>query len=228
MLFSPLRLIYWLNLCIFHLEGDFFADVFLPTELKGAKSDTELVKLLKKSDMAAFDALYHKYCHKLHQFVFKYLLKQEEDAEDIVQEVFIKIWQSRGKIDVYASFESFLFTIAYNATMSLLRKRMSETRSREYLKSLQQHDSAEQIIDEIQFKELNQKVQTLLEQLTPRQKEIFFLSREEGLSHQEIAEKLNISKSTVNNHLVSILKFFKSNMDTNQAVRILFICLFLS
>ena len=194
--------------------------------MKGAKSNTELVKLLKKNDIAAFDAIYNKYCHKLHQFVFIYLLKREEDAEDIVQEVFIKIWQSRGKIDIHASFESFLFTIAYNTTMSLLRKRMSETKSREYLKSLQKIISDEQIINEIHYKELNHKVQTLLKQLTPRQKEIYFLSREEGLSHQEIAKKLNISKCTVNNHLVNILKFLKSNIDDSLVASILFVCLF--
>lgn len=195
--------------------------------LKDKKSNTELVKLLKKDDMAAFDAIYNMYCHKLHQFVFMYL-KQEEDAEEIVQEVFIKIWQSRSKIDVYASFESFLFTIAYNATMSLLRKRMTETKSKEYLKSLQQIDSAEKIIDEIQFKELSQKVQNLLEQLTPRQKEIYLLSREEGLSHEEIARKLNISVSTVNNHLVNVLKFLKSHNHSGLAINALFICLFIS
>jgi RNA polymerase sigma-70 factor, ECF subfamily len=176
--------------------------------------------------MAAFDAIYNKYCHKLHEFVFMYL-KQEEDAEEIVQEVFIKIWESRGKIDIYASFESFLFTIAYNATMSLLRKRVSETRSREYLKSLQHIDIADQVIDEIQFKELNHKVQSLLEQLTPRQKEIYLLSREEELTHDEIAQKLNISKSTVNNHLVSTIKYLRSHIDSSLAVNILFVCLFL-
>jgi len=195
--------------------------------LKDIKSNTELVKHLKKGDIAAFDAIYNKYCYKLHQFVFMYL-KQEEDAEGIVQEVFIKIWESRGKIDIYASFESFLFTIAYNATMSLLRKRVSETKSREYLKSLQQIDSADQVIDEIQFKELNQKVQSLLDQLTPRQREIYFLSREEGLTHEEIAQKLNISKSTVNNHLVSTIKYLKAHISSSLAVNILFICLFLS
>jgi RNA polymerase sigma-70 factor, ECF subfamily len=194
--------------------------------LKSIKSNTELVKLLKKGDMAAFDAIYNKYCHKLHEFVFMYL-KQEEDAEEIVQEVFIKIWESRGKIDIYASFESFLFTIAYNATMSLLRKRVSETRSREYLKSLQHIDIADQVIDEIQFKELNHKVQSLLEQLTPRQKEIYLLSREEELTHDEIAQKLNISKSTVNNHLVSTIKYLRSHIDSSLAVNILFVCLFL-
>ncbi len=194
--------------------------------MKNNKSNTELVKLLRKGDMAAFDAVYNKYCHKLHEFVLMYL-KQEEDAEEIVQEVFIKIWESRGNIDVYASFESFLFTVAYNATMSLLRKRVSETKSREYLKSLQQIDSAEQVIDEIQFKELNHKVQSLLKQLTPRQKEIYLLSRDEGLTHKEIAQKLNISESTVNNHLVATLKYLKSHIDSSLAVNILFLCLFL-
>lgn len=177
--------------------------------------------------MAAFDAIYNKYCYKLHEFVFLFL-KQKEDAEEIVQEVFIKIWESRGKIDIYASFESFLFTIAYNSTMSLLRKRMCETKSREYLKSLQQVSAAEQIIDEIQYKELKQKVESLLKQLTPRQEEIYRLSREERLTHEEIAKKLNISESTVNNHLVKIMKFLKIHIDSGLAVNALFVCMFLS
>ncbi|MGI6573440.1 MAG: RNA polymerase sigma factor [Fermentimonas sp.] len=195
--------------------------------MNNVKSKFELVKSLKKGDMVAFDAIYNQYCHKLYQFVFMFL-KQKEDAEEIVQDVFIKIWESRGKIDIYASFESFLFTIAYNATMSLLRKRMSETKSREYLKSLQQFSSAEQVIDEIQYKELKHKVESLLKQLTPRQKEIYRLSREEGLTHTEISQKLNISESTVNNHLVRTLKFLKSHLASDLITNILFICLFLS
>lgn len=175
--------------------------------------------------MAAFDAIYTTYCHKLHEFVIRYV-KLEEDAEGIVQEVFMKIWEARTKIDVFASFESFLFTIAYNTTMSLLRKRVSESKSREYLKSFQQIATADEVINEIHFNELNQKVQSLLKQLTPRQKEIFLLSREEGLTHKEIAEKLNISENTVNNHLVTILKFLKSHIDSSLAVNVLFLCLF--
>ncbi len=195
--------------------------------MKGNRPNSELVKLLKKGDVMAFDAIYNKYCRKLHGFVLMYL-KQEEDAEEIVQEVFIKIWNSRDKMDVYASFESFLFTIAYNATMSLLRKRMTEAKSREYLKSVQQIEGAEEVIEELQFKELNDQLESLLERLTPRQKEIFHLSREEGLTHAEIAQKLNISESTVNNHLVTILKFLKNNIDSSLAVSVLFFFLFLS
>ncbi len=177
--------------------------------------------------MAAFDAIYNKYCHRLFKFVLLYL-KQEEDAEEIVQEVFIKIWNSRNKIDVYASFKSFLFTIAYNETMSLLRKRVTEAKSREYLKSIQQIETSEQVIDELQYKELDNRVQASLQQLTPRQKEIFILSREEGLTHKEIAERLNISESTVNNHLVSTLKFLKSHINGDLIINALFLYLFLS
>ncbi len=194
--------------------------------MKNTTSNTELVKLLKKGDMAAFDAIYNKYCHKLHGFVLRYL-KQEEDAEGIVQEVFIKIWESRHKIDIYSSFEAFLFTIAYNTSISLLRKRVSETKSREYLKSFQQANAPENAIDELQFKELNNKVQSLLKKLTPRQREIYLLSREEGLTHKEIAKNLDISINTVKNHLVSTLKFLKSHMDSSLSVNILFLSLFL-
>lgn len=188
-------------------------------------TNIELVRLLKKGDMEAFDAVYDKYCHKLHQFVIRYL-KDETDAEEIVQEVFIKIWESRKKIKEYSSFESFLFTIAYNSTISLLRKRVSENKSKEYLKSFQSINNANPVIEEIQYKELNQKVQFLLEQLTPRQKEIYLLSREEGLTHKEIAEKLSVSENTVKNHLVTTLKFLKNNIDSALIVNLLFVSLF--
>lgn len=194
--------------------------------MQNTNVDIELVGLLKKGDMAAFDAIYNKYCHKLYQFVIRYL-KQEEDAEEIVQEVFIKIWESRAKIDVHASFESFLFTISYNSTISLLRKRVSESKSKEYLKSVQQIQNATSVVDELQYNELNKKVQSLLEQLTPRQKEIYSLSREEGLTHKEIAERLKISENTVKNHLVSTLKFLKTNIDTGLITSVFFFYLFL-
>ncbi len=112
------------------------------------------------------------------------IYKVEADADEIVQEVFVKIWEARGKIDVYSSFESFLFTIAYNATISLLRKRANEKKYLEHLKSLQQFRDAPDLTDEIHFKELNEQVKGLLNELTPRQKEIFQLSREGGLTHE--------------------------------------------
>ena len=194
--------------------------------MKGTKSNTELVKLLKKDDMKAFDIIYKKYSRRLYGFVFRYI-KHEADTEEIVQEVFIKIWKSRNKIDVYSSFESFLFTIAHNATVNLLKKRATEQKYIEHVKSLQIINESYDLTDEIHYKELTQKFQGLVNELSPRQKEIFQLSREEGLSNKEIADKLGISIQTVKNHLVTTLSFLKSKLDNNLLISGLFISLFL-
>ena len=154
------------------------------------------------------------------------ILGDKEGSEDAVQEVFIKIWESRKKIDAYLPFESFLFTLAYNSTISLLRKRLSESKSREYLKAAQQIEYASSAVSEFHYKELNEKAQSLLQQLTPRQKEIFVLSREDGLTHKEIGERLKISENTVKNHLVTTLKFLKSNIDPELITSALFFYLF--
>lgn len=182
--------------------------------------------LIQKNDRVAFYNLYERYCRRLHGFVLRYI-KQKEDAEEIVQEVFVKIWESRNKIDAYSSFEAFLFTIAYNTTISLLRKRTNENKYLEHLKSLQQPDSSPDLIDEIHFNELNDRVQSLLNELTPRQKEIFQLSREEGLSHEEIAKKLDISVNTVKKHIGNTLVFLRSQIDSNLTINLLFVYLFL-
>jgi RNA polymerase sigma-70 factor (ECF subfamily) len=94
------------------------------------------------------------------------------------------------------------------------------------LKSLQV-ENAPEFIDEIYFNELNEKVQTLLNELTPRQKEVFLLSREEGMSHDEIAKKLNITVNTVKKHISNSLSFLKSKLDTMHVISCLYFFLFL-
>ena len=190
------------------------------------KSNKDLLILLKKGDIIAFDNIYEIYSKRLYGFVIRFV-KQKEDAEGIVQEVFIKIWETRNKIDIYSSFDSFIFTIAYNTTINLLRKRVNEHKYQDQLKSVQQITEADQIIDEIYFKEINNHLQSVIDTLTPRQKEIFQLSREESLTHEEIAKKLNISVYTVKNHMVATLAFIKSHIDKGLIANSLFISLFL-
>ncbi len=193
--------------------------------MKVVKSNTELLILLQQDDKVAFYHLYERYSKRLYSFAYRFI-KQETDTEEIVQEVFLKIWENRHKIDAYASFESFLFTIAYNATISLFRKRVSEKKYLEHLQALQQVKEAPDLIDEVQFDDLNEKIQSLLEKVTPRQQEIFRLSRESGLTHHEIAQKLNISENTVKKHIANTLTFLKENLDSSLLINILFISLF--
>lgn len=195
--------------------------------MKTKQQKTELLISLKNGDMVAFDTVYNAYCRKLYEFVIGYL-KRTDDAEEIVQEVFIKIWEARSRINVYSSFDAYLFTIAYNTTMSLLRKRVSENKSKEYLRALQLVEPFDSEFDSMHFEELSEKIELIIAQLTPRQKEIFRLSRIEGLSHRDIAIKLQISESTVNNHLVNTIKFIKAHLGEGLAAGTLFYHLFIS
>ncbi len=111
--------------------------------------------------------------------------------------------------------------------MSLFRKRVKEKKYLDHLKSLQQFENTPDITNEIHFEELNKKVQSLLNELTPRQREIFQLSRVDGLTHEEIAEKLNISVNTVKKHMVNTLSFLKSHIDTTLMINSFFVYLFL-
>ncbi len=190
------------------------------------RQNRELIKSLMLDDMSAFGALYLRYGKSLYRFVLK-LVKQETDAEGIVQEVFIKIWESRATLNPHSSFESFLFTIAYNSTMSILRKRVTEQKYLDHLKAIQQTSSNFSAIDEMQFNELNEKVQHLINQLTPRQKEIYLLSREAGLSYNEISIKLNLSVNTVENHMGKALAYLKLNIRNTLVVNVFLANLFL-
>ena len=89
---------------------------------KNLKANSELPRLLKDGNMIAFDTIYDQYCKRLFAFIIRYV-KLEADAEEIVQEVFIKIWENRSKIDVFSSFESYLFSISCNSSISFLHKR---------------------------------------------------------------------------------------------------------
>jgi RNA polymerase sigma-70 factor, ECF subfamily len=189
------------------------------------KVNTDLIKLLKKGDMIAFDSIYKHYSKRLYGFVLRFI-KNENDAEEIVQEVFMKIWERKSQIDLNSFFESFLFTIAYNTTISLLRKRVNERKYFEYIQYRQQILSSDEIISDIHLKECKETLKELLNQLTPRQKEIFLLSRKEGLTHNEIAIKLTISPNTVKNHLISTLSFLKTRLNKDFFMGLLFLCLF--
>jgi len=195
--------------------------------LSNTKSNKELVEQLQNNDQVAFYVIYERYFKKLYGFVLRYI-KVEADADEIVQEVFVKIWESRHKIQNYDSFESFLFTVAYNSTISLLRKRASEKRYLEHLFAIQEINHAPTVIEEMHYSELIENVRSLINELSPRQREIFLLSREEGLSHDQIAQKLGISVNTVKKHVSNVLEFLRTRMDKSLIINLLFVTLFFS
>ena len=185
----------------------------------------ETIEKLKNGDMVAFDIIYRKYSPKLFGFILK-ILKVESDAEEIMQEVFLKIWETRDKIKAHSSFDSFIYTISYNKSINLIRKKVTEKKYVDFLKRLPEM-SESNILDDLQFMELSSQLNSLIEKLPSRQKEVFLLSREKELTYKEIAVKLNISKNTVENHMVKALKLLRENFKDISLLHTLFIYLFL-
>lgn len=193
----------------------------------GNKNITQEVLVhLKNDDVSAFDQIYEWYFHKLFSFISK-ILKDEQETEDIVQEIFVKIWESRSKFDDYKSLNSYIFTVAYHHSISLIRKRIVDQKYLEFLKNSSAVLSAPDSISELEFYELNNQVHNLIDHLPERQKQVFLLHREKGLSYPEIAEQLGISKNTVEVHMVKALKYLRQNLDQSLLVNLLFTCLFL-
>ena len=188
--------------------------------------DSETIKQFKADDMSAFDIIYRKYSKKLYRFAYS-IIKDKPDAEGIVHEVFIKVWEKRDRIDEYLSFESYLFTITYNTTISFIRRKVKEKKYIEYLKSMQNSSIQSNIIPEIEYKELKDKSEKIIGLLPLRQKQIYKLNREEGLTYKEIAAKLNISINTVETHMERALKSIRKKLGDVSIVLLILYYLFI-
>jgi len=172
--------------------------------------------------MNAFSELFDRYGKRLYHFSLGYL-KSSADAEEIVQEVFLKIWNIREELLIHKSFESLLFTIAKNGILNVIRKSKSE---QAYVNYAKLYPSKNILLDEeLDFRELAKAYQLSIEKLSPRRKEIYLLSKQESLSNAEIAEKMNISIKTVENQMTSSIFQIRKNLRSLGFSCIIFISL---
>lgn len=182
--------------------------------------DKEYVECLKKDDFSAFDALFHKYSTSLYAFALS-ITRDSFAAEEVTQLVFLKVWEKREQINEHLSFKSFLFSVAYHETISWLRKEKSEkTRIGEFvLISGFQSNETEQAVE---FRNIEGLANQLIQEMPEKRKEIFKLSREQGFSNREIAEKLGISIKTVENQMTSALKYLREKLGKHDILGLLF------
>lgn len=167
-----------------------------------------LVLRLIEGDEDAFCELYAAYKNRLIFFAMRFL-KSREYAEDVFQDAFTVVWQSRRFIDPDASFSSYLYTIIRNRLLNQLRDAANEEKLKESILS-QALDYTDNTKREVMLNDLKFIISRALEQLTPRQREVFEMSREAQLSHKEIAGKLGISVNTVQEHISSSLKMIRN------------------
>ena len=151
--------------------------------------ERSLILRLIGGDEDAFCELYATYKNRLIYFAMRFL-KSREYAEDVFQDAFTVVWQSRRFINPDASFSSYLYTIMRNRILNQLRNAANE--------------------EKLMLNDLKSLISHALQQLTPRQREIFEMSREAQLSHKEIADKLGISINTVQEHISTSLKLIRT------------------
>jgi RNA polymerase sigma-70 factor (family 1) len=146
----------------------------------------DIISLIRQGDQKAFERLFREYYARLCEYSFL-LTKDKESSAEIVQDFFVKLWENHSKLDIKAT-KSYLFRSIHNNTIKYLRK---ETKFESLMA-----DHPEQLT-EITDLELSEKLEKSLNELPPKCKEIFILSRIDKLKHNEIAEKLGISTKTV-------------------------------
>ena len=186
--------------------------------------DIELVERLQKGEVEAFDSIYNKYSGRLYAFGLKYL-RSKVEAEELVQSVFLKVWENYRNLKKESSFKSYLFTIAYNEICNLFRKR--SYRQKFINDTLYENTQASYEIEtSIECQSVLDQVQQIVDKLPEKQKIIFLKSRHEGKSTKEIAEEIGLSPGTVDNYISDALKIIRSRMKSENLPVILFLSLF--
>jgi len=184
-------------------------------------NEISLCNRLKKGDKKALDEIYVMYYNMIFRFAVSYL-KDEDDAMDIVQETFIKLWESRKKLKNNTQLKSLLFTVTKNAILSLFRKNSTESKYLAYLSDKLVVNSSG-TTEQTDFHFLQVQYEKLIPQLPPKRRKIYLLSRKEGLKNKEIAKEKGISEKTVENQISKSLAFFKENLDRVGLLSTLFL-----
>ena len=182
------------------------------------KQDKELVELLTGNSREAFGELYARYRERLLYFCKQYL-RNEEDAEDVVHDIFLQLWEKRHFLGTVSSFSGYVQTMIKNDTLKKLRHFDVHSRfARNILTN--EIDSTNETEDAIIDNDYTKLLADVIERLPPKQKEVYRLSRIDGLSYKEVADMLHISVDTVQEHASAALKKIKKQLKLHADIQI--------
>ena len=180
-------------------------------------TDQQILEHLAKNDVQAFDFLYNKYFSKLYGAVYK-RLQNRELTEEVIQELFISLWERRGVLTISTTIETYLFSsVKYLVIAQYKKNNLFEKYSNSLNPEVDDNNFTEQVIA---FDELNAAYQNSLKLLPERCREIFLLKRT-GLSQREISEKMDISEKTVENQMTKALKVLREALSDYTVLMVL-------
>lgn len=160
-------------------------------------NDRQLVSRLKVGDKKAFEEIFRKYREKIYYFAIRYY-NSAEDAENVVQDVFIKLWDEREGVKEELSLNNYIYTIAKNHLFNIHRKKINEKAYRSYIVDHLVHIS--NLENELIYADLKAKIDEIIDELPAQRKKVFIMSNMEGFSNKELASELNLSVRTIEVH----------------------------
>jgi len=180
-----------------------------------------LIALISDDDTDAFETIFNLYHRRVYAFA-QSLLNSSQDAEEIVQNVFLALWIQRKKLHISSSFTSYLYSIVRYKVYDFIHQKINHEA---YIKFTLEHNNEYSFVteDEITYSELEKLFQQALQKLPERRREIFILSRIEKLSYKEISEKLGISENTVDTQIRHALNFLRLQLGDYLVVILAFL-----
>jgi len=195
--------------------------------LYSTHTDQELFCMVAQADEAAFSEIFRRYDKRIYPFVLK-MIKTNAVAEELTQEIFIKLWFNRQKLNVVNNPSSYLFTIAANHTLDHIRQKLNERKMLNSLSDILTNNSSNNAEESMLFRDCEALVQQAVLGLPAQQKKVYTLSRQQGLINEEIARQLNLSPNTVRNHLSEALRSIRAFLEQKGQVIISFMVFLLS
>lgn len=181
------------------------------------------IKKLKEGSPKALDFFYTLYASRLYSYCYAYT-KSQEDAEELVQDTFVRLWLYRDKIRKDDTLIYFIFKIAKTQLIDRFRSRINSPRFHEYLEYCDHAEfSEDEVSGKIEFDEFMEMINTTKSHLSVTQRKVFELSREYDLSNREIASRLNLSEQTVKNQLSIALKVMREKLTPHLKSGMLFL-----
>ncbi|SHH02733.1 RNA polymerase sigma-70 factor, ECF subfamily [Pedobacter caeni] len=183
--------------------------------------EIELLERLKGQDAGAFSEVYKMYVRKIYAYTLG-ILKSPALAEDVTQDTFVKLWEQSASIHTDRSVQAFLYAIARNQSLNMIRRAARETWISDDI-SAYIHHNGESGLQYTERKQTNEFILMAIDQLPPKRRQIYELCRNSGYSYKQVAEQLGIKESTVNSQMVKAVKSIREYMIRNGALSLIFL-----
>lgn len=175
--------------------------------------EKHLLMQINNGDESAFKELFIIYRDRLFNYVFK-VTKSREISEEIVMDVFLKLWDGKALVMEIENFPAFIFSIARNKSIDFLRKAAKDKILQELIWNEVQMRDDVQSDDLVIVNDLKRELNVAVEKLSSQRRAVYKLSREEDMSYDQIAKHLHLSKNTIKNHIVASLRLIRIHLDT--------------